>query len=291
MARGDEVVGVSELVADRFDGLSPQLRKAARYLLDHPDDVALRSMREVAKAAGLPAVTFVRLSRSLGFTDYAGLRRLFEERLRERPEARRYSRKARDLQQRGGTAGELGLLNEMFGAGIDNIERTYERNHPETLIRVAGLVETARRVFVLGQRSCYPSAFFFAYVYRMVRPNAVLLADAGGAATDALGEIGPSDLLIAISIAPYTASVVETVRFAAEAGVRIVAITDDPLSPIARVADETLLVATATPSFFHSIAAIVTLVEALLALLVARGGRQALAAIERSERQLERLGA
>jgi DNA-binding MurR/RpiR family transcriptional regulator len=286
-----DVTQLSEFVAEHFSRLSPQLRKAARYLLDHRDDVALLSMRELAQAAGLPSVTFVRLSRALGFADYSELRVLFQKRLREGKQAKRYSRKARDLQLRGDETGTLELLKDLFSAEMDNIELTFEKNHPDTLIKTVELIETAKRVCVLGQRSCFPIGFFFNYVYRLFRGNSVLLQNQGGTLIDEFRAVGRGDVLIAISLAPYTSEVVQAVHFASEAGARIVAITDDPLSPIARAADETLLVAAGTPSFFHSIVSMVALVQALLALLVSRGGKPALAAIELSEKQLERFKA
>jgi DNA-binding MurR/RpiR family transcriptional regulator len=37
-------------IVEAFDLLPPQLQTAARYMLDRPDDVALLSMREQARA-------------------------------------------------------------------------------------------------------------------------------------------------------------------------------------------------------------------------------------------------
>jgi DNA-binding MurR/RpiR family transcriptional regulator len=291
MTKVSDIGQLSDLVSARFDDLSPQLRNAARYLLDHRDDVALLSMRELAQAAGLPSVTFVRLARALGFVDYSDLRRLFQNRLRNGKERKRYSRKARDLQFRGDETGTLALLKDLFSAEMDNIELTFEKNHPDDLIETVGLIENAKSICVLGQRSCFAIGFFFNYVYRLFRNNSVLLQNQGGTIIDELRGVGRGDVLVAISLAPYTREVVQAVQFASEAGARIVAITDDPLSPIGRAADQTLLVAAATPSFFHSIVSMMALVQALLALLVSRGGRPALDAIELSEKQLERFKA
>lgn len=43
---------LSDAIITAFDGLSSQLRTAARYIVDHPRDVALLSMREQARQAG-----------------------------------------------------------------------------------------------------------------------------------------------------------------------------------------------------------------------------------------------
>src|SRR5258708_6935327 len=236
MQKLPDLTQLAEQVSDRFGSLSPQLRKAARYLLDHPDDVALCSMRDLAQAAELPSVTFVRLSRALGFADYSELRAIFQNRLREGQQSKRYSRKARDLQLRGDETGTLELLKDLFSAEMDNIELTFEKNHTDTLIKTVELIENAKRVCVLGQRSCFPIGFFFNYVYRLFRGNSLLLQNQGGPLIDEFRGVGRGDVLIAISLAPYTSEVVQAVHFAGEAGARIVAITHDPLSPIARSA-------------------------------------------------------
>ena len=274
-----------------FDRLSPQLRKAARFLLDRPDDVALRSMRDVAKMANVPAATFVRLARSLNFPDYIALRDVFHRRIREGGTVHQYSLKARDLQMRSGEDKTLALMKDIFTSEAGNIEETFQRNSSKILLAAVEYIRKSDRIFVLGQRGCFPSAYAFNYVYQLFRPNSILLQNNAGMFADELRGIDMSDLLIAISVAPYTRDVVRAVRYARNKKAKILAITDDRLSPIARDADVTLLTATSTPSFFHSIISMIALVQTLLALLVARGGKQALEAIEQSERQLDWFGA
>ena len=52
---------VAELTAG-FDTLPPQLKEAARWVIDHPADVALLTMREQARRAGIPPATLTRLA-------------------------------------------------------------------------------------------------------------------------------------------------------------------------------------------------------------------------------------
>ena len=44
-----------EEITAGFDDLPPQLKEAARWVIDHPADVALLSMREQARRAGIAA--------------------------------------------------------------------------------------------------------------------------------------------------------------------------------------------------------------------------------------------
>lgn len=52
-----------------------------------------------------------------------------------------------------------------------------------------------------------------------------------------------------------------------------------------------MVVANRSPSLFQSLAGALAAAQALVALLVARGGKEAVAALQNSESQLERFGA
>src|SRR3546814_14680626 len=87
----------------------------------------------------------------------------------------------------------------------------------------------------------------------MFRENGLLLAGPGDTGVDALRHSGKGDVLLAISVAPYTTAAVERVTYAAGRGVDIVAITDSAASPVAVPATAAVLVPTETPSFFHTV--------------------------------------
>src|SRR5690606_35484308 len=91
-----------------------------------------------------------------------------------------------------------------------------------------------------------------AYLLSLIGERTRLLDQAGGVAFDALGDLSPSDALVALSIAPYTRSTVEAVAFAVEHGARVVAVTDSRAAPIARNASVTIVVPTETPSFLQT---------------------------------------
>ena len=62
-----------------FDELSPRLKEAARWVIDHPDDVALLSTREQARRAGVTPATMTRLAQRLGLAGYDGVRKLYAD--------------------------------------------------------------------------------------------------------------------------------------------------------------------------------------------------------------------
>ena len=62
-----------------YPKLSPQLKKAAAYILEHPSEVATLPMRQLAKKVGVPPSTMNRLARALDFGTYDGFRALYRD--------------------------------------------------------------------------------------------------------------------------------------------------------------------------------------------------------------------
>jgi len=284
-----EFAAVKRRLEDAFPGLSPQLRQAARFVLDQPDDVALSSMRQLASRAGVHPSTMVRLAQALDYEGYADFREPFRERLRDG--RGRYIDRARHLQARGRNAESAALVDDLLAADLANLEQSFAAADVDRLTDCARALAAARRVYVVGLRSCYPIAFYFHYAWRMFEDKAVLLDGQGGTFADALRELGGDDAMLAISFLPYTRETVQAVAHARDHGATIVAITDSPVSPLARRADFPLIVATAGPSLFHSIVPGMAISQGLIALLLARGGDEALGTLAGSERQLERFHA
>mgnify|MGYP002635407627 CR=1 FL=1 len=269
-----------------FEHLSPQLKQAARYVVDNPDDVALYSMRQLAAHADVHPSTMVRLAREMGFEGHAQFQEPFQVRLRSKPKVS-YVGGARDLQARGGNGNTQSLISEMFQMECDAFQSLYQQDNLADIKKAADVLCGARNIFAVGARSMYPVAFYFHYACRMFTNNVHLVGGHGGTFADQLRGVGKGDVVLATSFSPYSRNTVRAVNYALEHGAQIVAVTDSSVSPIARQKETvTVLVGNESPSLFHSIVPAMAVIEALVMLLIARGGAQALTALEHSEEQL-----
>ncbi len=281
--------GLLERLELERDDLSPQLRQAASYLLDHQDEAAFRSMRFVAAKAGVQPATMVRLAQRLGCPGYEDLREALRHRVRQTGEG--YRNRAARLQRRKSRGALSYLATEMILADQANLETTLDRIPAEQLTTVAKAMSQARRLYFVGLRSLYPAAFYLHYGCRMFRDNTVLLDGRGGTFTDDMRGVNERDLMLVFSLRPYTTGSVQAARYAAVRGATVVAVTDSSVSPLARMATHTLRVAAESPALFNSVVPAISVAQALVALLLAQGGQRALAAVAESEEQLVRMEA
>jgi DNA-binding MurR/RpiR family transcriptional regulator len=276
-------------LVDAYEELTPELQKAARYMIDHPDDVGLNSMRTIAGAADVKPATISRLSKELGFAAYRDLRQPFRDRLRE-ARGPDFSSQVRNVQQRG--RDDMYALYEDFrNQDISNIERTISEEQYPVLVDTVETIWSSRRVYVLGLRGAFAPAFLFHYAFQLFRDRCHQLDTTAGIFADQLRGIGEQDSLIAIAFPPYTQLTIDAVGYAAESGAKVIAITDSLISPVATSATHTLVSQTDSASFYHSFTATVSLCQALIALLVARSGVDAVNIARQAEMQLSRISA
>lgn len=268
---------------DAYQEMPRQLRAAAQWVLDNPRDVALLTMREQARRAGVNPASMTRLAQRMGLDGYESIRDLYAETLR-RGETE-FSGKAEALVARRRQDGDGALAFDL----ADTMGRhMMALCSPATLGQVtqaAALLAKAACINVLGYRSSYPVACHFSYVYGLAGGNVRLLDAPGGTGPDALRGTGKGDALLAVSVKPYTRTAVEVVEYARTLGLAIVAITDSVVSPLVERADAAIIVPTDSPSFFHTMAPAFVVAESLAAILAATAGDEALAAVRAMEHQ------
>ena len=269
---------VIERLLTEFDELPGQLQLCARYIIDHPHEVGLQSMRTLAQAADVHPNSFVRLARQLGFDGYDAMRERFRDFVRggvgSSPDRVRW------LQEMGRKGGSTAIFGSMAEACLDNTEKMFAQQSIPDLERAVDWMIGARRVYVLGLGLAYPLAYNFWYVARMGFDHFILSPRHGSLPSDDIIRMDERDCLIAMTFQPYRRDTLAAVRQAKQKGAKVIGVTDSNASTLCREADLGLVSPTHTPQFFHSNSAVTALLESLCALLVVRGGEAASQSVE-----------
>ena len=278
-------MGAREQILERFSALTPTMQAAARFIVDHPNEVVIASMRNLAAQARAQPATLVRLAQQLGYSGWPDLKDAFARDLGLHSTT--YGERAKDLARRGRGPD---LARELFAVQRSNLDTTEAAVGPR-LDAAVKLLRKARAVHIAGFRASHPVAFALFYGYRLFR-NAVFLVDHHGAGLETqLRAIEKNDAVVVISFAPYSREALQAAAHAHKAGAGLIALTDSSASPLGLRAQVVLPFSVASPSFFPSVAAGVALAEALLEQLVAEGGDPVVDRIDRVERELFESGA
>ncbi len=262
-----------------FAALPTQLQITARYIIDHPHEVGVQTMRTLATRANVHPNSFVRLARHLGFEGYDAMRERFRDFVRSGVGSS--EDRARWLQAMAKQGGKAKIMGEMASSMLTNLEQMVQNQDLAELDKAVQWMMQSERVYVLGVGAGYPLAYNFWYVARMICDHFVLILRHGSLPMDDVMSIGNNDILFAMTFQPYRIDVVETMRFAAKQGAKTIGLSDSPATTVYRESAIGLYAPTHTPQFFHSNTSVIALLETICALLVAKGGDEAVRHIEK----------
>ncbi len=278
---------LTEQIIKAFDTMSVQLQAGARYVLDRPRDVALLSMREQARQAGVQPATMTRLAKHLGMDGYDDVRELYASAVREGDLGFAGKAGVQVVSQK--LRGDKALAAEMLKSIGAQIERLAAPDRLDSLVAAARALASARRIFCLGLRSSHSVAWHLHYVLSLVGERSTHIDGIAATGADVLARATGRDVLLVASVLPYTRMTVELAEYAVERGLRVVAITDSEVAPLAQIAQHSVIVPTDSPSFFHAMSPAFVVAEILGAIIAGRGGEDALATLRHTDQHLATL--
>ena len=268
-------------------------------LLERPEEVAVRTITDLATSLDVNASTLTRLSTKLGYTGFADFQSVFRDSLAQR-HRHFYTHQAERLvsgqktREHGGArpegTPEVDVVAQLARESIGNVETFLSRLSPVDLRGAATLLADTPRVRVHGLRQFSALASFLCYGIGMIRTDVALLDAQGLGVAEGLAQLQPGDVVVVTSVAPYTRSVAEAAVAAAEAGMIVIAITDTLASPLVPPARHAFLIPHDSSFFSNSMGAYLIFCEGLLNLVATHLGERSLEALSRRERLITALG-
>jgi DNA-binding MurR/RpiR family transcriptional regulator len=235
---------VAERIGEQGSSLTTAERRVAEVVLARPQLVAFGTVAELAAAAGAGAATVVRLSTKLGFDGFTALQAAVQGELAAqlRPAAERI---------REPSSADLAARHQQIESA--NVQASLGAVSPELLARVVDhLARPTARVFVLSGDASRGVATQFVGDLSSLRDDVALIDGNPIAVHRQVALLHASDVLVTLDLRRYERWVVDATRAAKEAGVWSVALTDSVLSPLAQVADQTVVLAAGGSGPFDS---------------------------------------
>jgi DNA-binding MurR/RpiR family transcriptional regulator len=261
-----------------LQSFSPNDRRIADYLLVAYPQTTWGTVEEVAQAAGVSKSAVVRLATRLGYDGFQELQRELQTDFAEL-----LASPALLVKQR--TRADTHVVTTGLERALDNLQRTYDRLASSKLFDevAARLASCEGQIFVLGLRKSFGLAAYFHYLLSSARSNVRLARPDTASFPESLVDLGPKDIVVAISVRRYTRTTLQAMEYARGAGVYVVAISDTVAGPAAARAHVVLAAASEGVLLFDSAISIVFILEALANSIVGLGHDDALARLELTE--------
>ena len=256
--------------------LSKGHRKIAQYIVEHYDKAVFMTASKLGESVGVSESTVVRFASAMGYEGYPQLQRSLQELVSHRLTANQRFEMSTEIDPRE-------ALNVVLKSDVQNLRATMEQMDAAVFEDVVNRLLSAKSIYVMGLRSAAPLAQFMGYYLNYIFDNVHLVSSGATDVFEAISKLKENDVLVGISFPRYSTRTLEAMRFAKRCGAQVVAITDGPMSPLADMADATLTACTDMASFVDSLAAPLSLINALLVAL----GLHRKEALKEHFRQLE----
>ncbi|HML47051.1 MAG TPA: MurR/RpiR family transcriptional regulator [Clostridia bacterium] len=237
--------------------LSKGHRRIAEYIVEHYDKAVFMTASRLGEKVGVSESTVVRFAAALGYEGYPQLQRALQELVRHRLTAVQRFEMASDIDQ-------SEVLRTVLKADMQNIRLTIEEMDIHVFDEVVERLLNARQIYVMGVRAAAPLAQFLGYYLHYVFENVHVASDGVIDVFERISRINSKDVLIGISFPRYSTRTLEAMNFAKSRGAQVVAITDGPMSPLAEASTICLTARTDMASFVDSLAAPLSMINALI---------------------------
>src|SRR6202453_3458995 len=192
---------LTERIIETFDEMPEQLQAGARYVLDRPRDVALLSMREQARQAGVQPATMTRLAKRLGMDGYDDVRELYAAAVRDGDIGFAGKAGVQVVSQK--LKGDKALAADMLKSISQQIDLLATPAGLDRLVAAARTLASARRIYCLGLRSSHSVAWHLHYGLTLVSDRSVHIDGIAATGADALARATSRDVLLVASVMPY----------------------------------------------------------------------------------------
>jgi len=254
----------------RAEKLPRRLSQVASFLLNHPEDVALNTITRLAALAQVPPATITRFAKELGYSGFTDLQSVFRERLLgpDLPYAARLSDpNPTNLDQ------PTHVFGSFVQAAIQSLHRIDQGLDRTELDAFVGALATCDAAYVAAARGAFGLGAYSVYGLAKVGKRAHLIDNLGAMREEQAAAIGPNDALLVMTFGDYTPETVEIARNARAKGQLVLAITDNELSPVAKLAAHVLYVNEARLGHFRSQVPAMVVVQAIIVSLGRRLGQ------------------
>lgn len=223
---------LKETIQEEFSRLSKSQQKAAKYLLDHPSEFAVKSASEIGESIGISETTVIRFCYSIRLSGFSELQKMVREQLlQSNSTLGQYYASKLEL------AREPHFFARVMEQDCKHIQETIQNIHDEDFdLLVDQLIQTDK-IYVTGLRSSFSVASWLTFTLGLIRGNVHLLRPDTDDLLLTISEMDDRSTLIAISFDRYMKDTIKLAELAKKQGTFVVGITDSLIAPIKNQSD------------------------------------------------------
>ncbi len=265
-------------IEDRYQKFSKGQKKLADFIREDYDKAAFLTAAKMGEEVGVSESTVVRFAMALGYDGYPGFQRALGELVRT---------KLNSIQRMEVTYGRISqgeILASVLQSDIEKIKLTMEAIDHGSFEMAVDTILKARRIYVIGIRSCAPLASFLSFYLNLIGPNVTAVTtNSSSEIFEQLIRIGEEDVIIGISFPRYSMRTLKALEFASNRKAKVITLTDSVHSPMTLYSSCNLIARSDMASIVDSLVAPLSVVNALVVALCMKKQKEVISTLETLE--------
>ena len=246
-------------IDEKYPRLSKGQKKLADYIRQEYDKAAFLTAAKMGEVVGVSESTVVRFAMTLGYKGYPEFQKALEELVRT---------KLNSIQRMEVTYGRISqgeILTSVLQADIEKIKLTMGSMDQEAFEMAVDTILKAKRIYVIGIRSCAPLASFLSYYLQLICEDVTLVnTNSSSEIFEQLIRIGQDDVVIGISFPRYSMRTLKALEFANNRNAKVITLTDSVHSPMNLYSSCNLIARSDMASIVDSLVAPLSVINALV---------------------------
>lgn len=265
-------------IEEKYGKMSKGQRRLADYVRENYDKAVFLTAAKLGETVGVSESTVVRFAIQLGYKGYPGFQKALEELVRT---------KLNSIQRMEVTYGRISqseILETVLNSDIDKIKQTLTAIDHKAFDLAIETILNARKIYVIGIRSCAPLASFFGFYLNLVCDNVTsVTTNSSSEIFEQLIRIGEEDVIIGISFPRYSMRTLKALEFASNRKAKVITLTDSIHSPMNLYSSCNLIARSDMASIVDSLVAPLSVINSIVVALCMKKQKEVVSTLEMLE--------
>lgn len=254
-------------IARQHDGLPDRLQVIASFAVQHPNEMALNTVSQLAKRMGVQPSAIVRFANNFGYDGFTNMQQVYRVRLTAGASPS-YRDRINALRNNGTRSNKpADILAGFISDDVASLETLFQSVPADRMERAVSILASAENIYVAGQGRSFPISYYIDYGLNRLDLKSHLLDGIGGFMRHRVRAATKRDALVAVSFKDYSPDVVDIAAELGRRDVPVIAITDNPLGPFAKIAKVSFEIGELRTRPFRSLVAPICLAQSLVVAL------------------------
>ena len=252
-------------INEHYGKMSKGQKVLANYIIDNYDKAVFYTAAKLGEIVGVSESTVVRFASFIGYSGFPEFQKALEEMVRGKLNT------TTRIEITNGGIEQNGVLKTVLSSDALKIKNTMENIDEAAFNNAVESILKAKKIYVIGIRTCQPLASFLAFYLNLIFDNVVLLQTSSSSELfEQMIRISEEDCLIGISFPRYSMRTLKALEFANNRQADTITITDSIHSPMNLYSSCNLIAESDMNSIVDSLVAPLSVINALLVELSSR---------------------